>query len=36
MEADPDVGGVCGFMGLKPEMVVSDLGVRLVIVYILI
>jgi hypothetical protein len=28
MEAYPDVGGCCGFMGLKPERIFNDYGQR--------
>jgi chitin synthase len=28
MENDPNIGGVCGFMGLKPEMIADSLGQR--------
>ena len=24
MEADPNIGGVCGFMGLKPESIYDE------------
>jgi hypothetical protein len=28
MEADKQIGGVCGFMGVKPEMLTDSLGSR--------
>lgn len=29
MEADKNIGGVCGFMGLRPERNIDDSGKRL-------